>query len=76
MDSFSEFVTEDGLDLDGERILEKGSLQEVETGAVVPVRRFHAEKERIHTPTLHHAHTKHTMSPMDPPVGRAHQINN
>ena len=33
----------DGLDSDGERIIEKGSLQEVETGAVVPVGRFCAE---------------------------------
>ena len=33
----------DGLDLDIERILEKGLLQEVETGAVVPVGIFHAE---------------------------------
>ena len=47
---FSTFVTADGLDLGGEGIHGKGSLQEVETGAVVSVGKFHAEKERIHTP--------------------------
>ena len=41
---FSVFVMTDGLGLDGARILEKGGLQEVERGAVVPVGRFRAEK--------------------------------
>ena len=44
MDYFSAFAMEDGLDSDGARILGKGPFQEVETGAVVPVRRFHADK--------------------------------
>ena len=51
MDYFSAFATEYGLDSDGEIILEKGSLKEFETGAMVPVGIFHAEKERSHTPT-------------------------
>ena len=32
------------VDLDGERIYRKVSLKEVETGAVVTVGKFHAEK--------------------------------
>ena len=48
MDYLSEFATEDGLDSDGERIYGKVSLQEVETGSVVLVSRFNAEKERSH----------------------------
>ena len=38
------FAMAGGLDLDGARILEKGSLQEVETGAVVPAGILHVEK--------------------------------
>ena len=64
-----------GLDLDRDRILEKGSLQEVETGAVVPVGRFHAEKGRRHTPTLCQLQTKQTRIPRGPPLCQAHQIN-
>ena len=52
MDYLSAFATEDGSDLDRERILEKGSLQEVETGAVIPVGILHAEKEQIQTPNI------------------------
>ena len=37
MDYLSAFTTTDGLDSDGACILEKGSLKEVKTGAVVPV---------------------------------------
>ena len=76
MEYFLAFTTADGLDSDGERIYGKGSLQEVETGAVVPVGILHAEKEQIHTPTLFQVNTKQTRIPMDPPVHRAHQINN
>ena len=42
VDYLSAFTMADGLDSDGARILEKGSVQEVETGVVVPVGRFHA----------------------------------
>ena len=65
-----------GLDLDGARILEKGSLQEVETGVVVPFGRFHAEKERSHTPTSRQVQPKRTRNPRDPPVCQAFQSNN
>ena len=68
MDFFSVFTTSDGLDLDGERILDKSSLREVETGAVFPVGIFRADKERSHTPTLRQVQPKQTMSPRDPPV--------
>ena len=44
MDYLSAFAMSDGLDSDGARIIEKDSLQEVETGAVVPIGRLHAEK--------------------------------
>ena len=37
------FATSDGLESDGSNILGKGSLQEVETGAVVPVSIFHTD---------------------------------
>ena len=63
MNFFSAFITADGLDLDGERIYGKGSLQEVETGAVIPVGRFHAEKERSHTLTSRQVQIKQTRSP-------------
>ena len=76
MDYFSVFSTTDGLDSDGERIHGKGSPQEVEMGAVVPVGRFHSEKEQSHTPTLRQVQPKQTRSPRDPPVRRACQRNN
>ena len=44
MDYFSALAKADQLVSDGESILRKGSLKEVETGAVVLVGRFHAEK--------------------------------
>ena len=68
VDYLSMFATADGLDLDGERIIEKGSLQQVETRAVVLVGRFHAEKERSHTPTSHQVQTNQTRIPSDTPV--------
>ena len=43
MEDLLEFATADGLDWDGKRILMKGSLQEVETGAVLPVGRLRAD---------------------------------
>ena len=43
MEYISAFTTADGLELDGSDILGKGSLQEVETGVVVPVGISHAE---------------------------------
>ena len=76
MDYFSAFATADGLDSDGERTLEKGSLQEVETGVVVPVGGFHAEKERSHTPTPRQVHPKQTRNPMDPPVRQGRKRHN
>ena len=51
VDYLSAFATVDELDSDGESIYGNGSLQEVETGAVDPVKIFHAEKEQSHTPT-------------------------
>ena len=66
---------EDGLDSDAAHIIQKGSLQEVKTWAVVPVRRLHAEKERIHTPTLRQVQPKQTRSLRDPLVCRARQRN-
>ena len=68
MDYLSVFTTTDGLDSDGACILEKGSLKEVKTGAVVPVGRFHAEKELRHTPTLCQVQTKQTRIPRDNPA--------
>ena len=68
MDYLSEFATEDGLESDGSNIIGKGSLQEFETGAVVPVGRFHAEKELRHTPTLRKVNSKQTRSPRYTPV--------
>ena len=44
MDYSSEFATAYGLDSDGVRILEKVSLQEVETGVVVLVGGFMQRK--------------------------------
>ena len=41
----SAFANSDGLDSDVERIIDKGSLQEVKSGAMVPVEIFHAENE-------------------------------
>ena len=76
MDYFSEFATAYGLDLDGACILDKVSLQEVETGAVVPVGRFYTEKEWRHTPTLRQVQPKQTSIPRDPPVRRLHQRKN
>ena len=43
MEYFLAFATSYGLDLDVSDIIRKGSLQEVETGAVVPVGIFHVE---------------------------------
>ena len=76
MEDFSAFTTTDGLNLDGSNILGKGSLQKVETGVVVPVGRFHAEKELRHISTLRQVQSKQTRSPRDPPVCRALQRNN
>ena len=76
MDFFSEFATEDGLDSDGERILEMGSQQEVETGAVVQIEWLYAEKEYIHTPTSCQVQPEQTRSLRDPPVRKACQKNN
>ena len=67
MEYLSAFGTADGLDLDGARILEKVSLKEVETGAVVPVGIFHAQKELRHTPTSRHVQPKHTRRSRDHP---------
>ena len=53
----------DGLDSDGYCVYEKGSLQEFETGAVVSVVIFHAEKEQIHAPTSWQVQPKQTRSP-------------
>ena len=75
MDYFSAFSTADGLDFDGEKNLEKGSLQEIETGVVVTVGIFHAEKERIHTPTLRQIQPNQTRIPKDPPLRRTRQRN-
>ena len=52
MEDLSALATEDGLDSDGRNILGKGSLQEAETGVVVPVGIFHTQKELSHTPIL------------------------
>ena len=68
MEGFSVFATAYGLDLDGSDIPGKGSLQEVEIGAVILVGRFHAEKELSHTPTLHKVQAKQTRIPRDNPV--------
>ena len=76
VDYLSEVTTADGLDLDRELILEKGSLQEVETGVSVPVRRLFSEKELSHTPTSRQVHLKQTRSPRYPPIRRSRQINN
>ena len=51
-------------------------MQEVETGAVVPVGILHAEKERVHTPTLRQVHPKQNRIPRNPPVRQARQRNN
>ena len=64
------------MESDGERIYGKGSLQEVETGAVVPVGRFHAEKERSHTPTSRQVYTKQTRCPRYNLVCQERQRNN
>ena len=58
MDYLSAFTTADELESYGARILEKGSLQEIETGAVVLVGILHADKEWSHTPTSHQVHPK------------------
>ena len=76
VDYFLEFATVDGWGLDGERILEKVLLQEVETEAVFPFGILHADKERRHTPTLLQVHPKQTRIPRDHPVRLAHQRNN
>ena len=76
MDHFSAFTTADELDLDEDHIYGKGSLQEVETEAVVPVGRFRIEKEWSHTQKLRQIQPQQTRSPMDPPVRQSHQINN
>ena len=76
MEYLSAFATADGLHSDGERIYGKGSLQEVETGAVVPVGRIHAEKERSHTPTPRQVQPKQTRSHRDPTVRQTRQRNN
>ena len=73
---FSSFATADGFDFDGEHILEKVSLQKIETVGVVPVGIFHAEKERIHTPTLRQIQPKQTRGNRDIPLHQAHQRNN
>ena len=73
---FIAFVTADGLDSDGECIYGKGSLQEGEMVAVVPVGRFHVGEEQSHTPTSRQVQTKQTSSPRDPPVIKARQRNN
>ena len=69
-------ATTDGLDSDVERVLEKGSLQGAETGSVVPVGRFHVDKERNHTPTLRQVQPKQTGTPRYPPLRRLRQKNN
>ena len=43
MEDFLAFATSYGLDSDVSDIIRKVSLQDVETGAVVPVGRFHVE---------------------------------
>ena len=68
MDYLSAFTTTDGLDLDVERNLEKGSVQQVETGVLVPFQRFHVDKERSHTPTSRKVQPNKTGIPRDPPV--------
>ena len=73
VDYSSAFETADGLDLDGELIYWKDSLQEVETGAVVSVGRLYAEKERSCTPTLRQEQPKHTRRPRGPQVRQALQ---
>ena len=40
----SAIATADEFDSDRRKIIGEGSLQEVETGSVVPVGRFHADK--------------------------------
>ena len=45
IENFSTFTKADGLGSDESRIPGKDSLHEVETGAVVPVKKFYAEKE-------------------------------
>ena len=70
VDYLSRFATADGLNLDGARIPEKGSLQEVETGSEVPVGRFHTEKGLRHTPTSCQVQRKHTRSPRYPTTRR------
>ena len=44
MEYFSIFGMAYGMESDGSDIIGKGSLHEVETGAVVPVGRFYLEK--------------------------------
>ena len=63
MEYFLAFTKADGLDLDGAIIIEKRSLKESETRVVVPVGRFHAEKELIHTPILCQVQKNQTRSP-------------
>ena len=58
VDYLSVLTTADGLDSDGERILEMGSQQEVETGAVVPVGGFHTDKGQRHTQKLRQVQPK------------------
>ena len=45
MENFSAFIKSDGLELDGERILGKELLQEVESVEFVPVGKLYTYKE-------------------------------
>ena len=64
MKNFSEFTKEYGLESDVDRIIGKYSLQEVESGAVVPVGKLYVQKEPDHTPISCWVQTKHTIRPM------------
>ena len=58
----------DGLDFDESDILWKGSLQEIETGAVLLVGRLHTDKWLRHTPKKRQTEPNFTRSPRDLPV--------